>query len=81
MVLAKLLHKPILFKDVFHTNNCYGHVMTGLLVLQEMIKVVFSENKETGYNSRSLFNEFRSSLDRREQLNSEEKTTSRHEQR
>ena len=54
--------------------------MTGLLVLQEMIKVVFSENKETGYNSRSLFNEFRSSLDRREQLNSEEKTTSRHEQ-
>ena len=54
--------------------------MTGLLVLQEMIKVVFSENMETGYNSRLLFNEFRSSLDRREQLNSEEKTTSRHEQ-
>ena len=61
----------MLFKDVFHTNNCYDHVMTGLLVLQEMINVVFSENKETGYNSRSLFNEFRSSLDRREQLNSE----------
>ena len=42
--------------------------MTGLLVRQEMIKVVFSERKETGYNSRSL-------LDRREQLNSEENTT------
>ena len=44
-------HKPIVFKDVFHTNKCYDHVMTGLLVLREMIKVVFSESKKTGYNS------------------------------
>ena len=72
-------HKPIVSKDVFHTNKCYDHVITGLLVLREMIKVVFSESKETGYNSRSLLHKFRSSLDRREQLNSEENTTSRHE--
>ena len=25
-------NKPIVFKDVFHTNKCYDHVMTGLLV-------------------------------------------------
>ena len=49
--------------------------MTGLLGLREMIKVVFSERKETGFNSRSLLNKFRSSLDRREQLRSTQKKT------